>query len=65
MHSPGRNFFFCSSVPLACTSEAVMIMRVITDPTLSQARDNSSATMAMLKVSSPEPPWSGEKIRPK
>src|SRR6202171_6188982 len=44
---PGRNFCFCSSVPLACTSEAVMIMRVITEPTDSQALESSSATMAI------------------
>ena len=56
VHSPGRNFFFCSSVPFACTSEAVMIIRVITEPTESQALDNSSATMAIESVSSPLPP---------
>ena len=33
-----------------------MIIRVITDPTESHARDSSSATTAMLSVSSPEPP---------
>src|SRR5260370_12866439 len=53
---PGKNFFFCPSVPLACTSEAVMIIPVITDPTASQARESSSATMAIDKVSSPLPP---------
>ncbi len=56
VHNPGRNFFFCSSVPFACTKEAVMIIRVITDPTESQARDNSWATMAIDSVSSPLPP---------
>src|SRR5207245_27054 len=35
---------------------AAMIMRVITNPTESHARDSSSATMAMLNVSSPLPP---------
>src|SRR5260370_17673682 len=29
---PGRNVFFCSSVPLACSTDAVMIIRVITHP---------------------------------
>src|SRR5436309_2934561 len=53
---PGRKRFFCSSVPLAWTSEAVMIIRVITEPTDSQARESSSATIAMLNVSRPLPP---------
>src|SRR3989475_7187425 len=56
VHRPGRNFFFCSSVPFACTKDAVMIMRVITDPTDSQALDSSSATMAIESVSRPLPP---------
>src|SRR5467141_4244970 len=65
VQSPGRNFCFCSSEPLACTSDAVMIIRVITEPTDSQALDSSSATMAIERVSSPLPPYWGEKISPK
>ena len=61
----GRNFFFCSSVPLAMISVPVMIMRVITEPTDSQPRDSSSVTMAIDSESRPMPPYSGGKIRPK
>src|SRR3954462_1614939 len=53
---PGRNFFFCSSVPFDCTRPAVMIMRVITEPTDSQAFDSSSAPMATDSVWRPLPP---------
>src|SRR5258708_40272283 len=61
---PGRNFFFCSSVPLACTSEAVIVIRVITDPTESQARESSSPPLPIDQVSSPLPPQSGGKMSP-
>ena len=56
MQRPGRKRFFCSSVPFASTSEAVMIMRVITEPTDSQALESSSVAMAIESVSSPLPP---------
>jgi len=45
---PGRKRCFCSSVPCAKRSVPVIRFRVITEPTLSHARDSSSATMAML-----------------
>src|SRR2546428_13746035 len=47
VHSPGRDFFFCSSVPFACTSEAAMITRVITERRESQAFDDPPAPIAM------------------
>jgi len=62
---PGMKRFFCSSVPFASTSEAVMIIRVITEPTESHALESSSVAMAMLRVSRPLPPYSSAKIRPK
>ena len=61
----GSHFFFCASVPFAWMSVPVMIIRVITEPTESHARDSSSVTRAIERQSRPEPPYSAGKIRPK
>jgi len=52
----GEELLLLLLVPAACTREAVMIIRVITEPTDSQALDSSSATMAMESTSRPLPP---------
>src|SRR3954465_1835376 len=53
---PGRNFFFCSSVPFDCTRPAVMIMRAPPAPPDSRLLHPPPATMAIDSVSRPLPP---------